>query len=164
MLSDRLALIEELNEPYGFSVWDVTTGKRFGKKGMVLGEAYRRLPRIVTDDRRTLVCINEEGYVVVDLMTAEVRRRSLDPSCKHAGWHSPTLSADGKTLALQVTEKVLPRQPSGIKLFDIATGNEIGFLPNAHSPAFSHDGKTLAVTNQGQIELWDYPLAQQLPP
>ena len=49
-------------------------------------------------------------------------------------------------------------EPRSIKLWDVATGNELATLDGVHCPdhiAFSPDGKTLVSSDAGEIKLWD---------
>jgi WD40 repeat protein len=170
--------VEKLEESTGFQVWDMTTGKRFGREGLTLGDAYWRSNTTGTPDDRLIACMAFERVHIVDLMAGERRTIELGPNCESRG--SASLSPDGRIIALRLLESP-PSQPpwpwnvlarfgikqpgstakvrSGVRLYDTTNGEGIAYFPEADCAVFSDDGKTLAVANsKGQIELWDYPL------
>jgi hypothetical protein len=168
-LSARLVLVEDLREQPGFTVWDMSTGKRFGKEDLVLGEAYWRCPRVATPDGRIVACINENGIHVVQLMTGEMHTIRDSPTLYDVGGGGMAISPDGKKIAVPHFNRLDKKDGGkalkprlGVTLFDSTSGQELAHFPDASCAAFSQDGKTLAVANgRGEIELREFSIAPE---
>lgn len=79
---------------------------------------------------------------------------------EHGQWNGLALSADGKLLALSVTNNSRLAKPSyWISLRDAATGKEVRQFANTRSSSYgfalSPNGKTLATTDSDSVVLWD---------
>jgi WD40 repeat protein len=166
-LGGRLAIRPISETGLSYEVWDMTTGKRAGKEGLVLDDDCWTWPTVSSADERIIACTTDTNIHIVELSTGEMRTISVSPRWRIVEWRRATMSPDGRRIAVPLVSSPTIDQPRFLKrrveLFDTATGEALGFFPKAHCAAFSYDGKTVAVANpDGQIELWDlgtFPIA-----
>jgi WD40 repeat protein len=175
-LSGRLSADEIANKNSKTNLRDITTGEAIGAPISVFADHLDA----ATPDGRILVYRNADGFLVNEAPTGKMRNIQFASCSWLPQLGQSTLSPDGRAIVLPgislpqttwfistlqrtglLTADHVPLTSAGYKLFDTSTGEELASFPDAHCAAFSPDGKTLALANgQGQIELWDYPLAR----
>jgi WD40 repeat protein len=127
----------------------------------------------MTPDCQTLVNIYGNIHIW-EVATGE--ERMLE---RQANDH-PTLTPDGKFLGAQIKNWVrmqtwfnkledflgIGSKPKkgekAVILYDLSSGDEVGFIADATLPQFSPDGKTLAVLQGRSLHLYDFPLRKPL--
>jgi WD40 repeat protein len=150
----------------GLHLWDVASGRSLGVFGN--GDRGEGMTFAVAPDGRHLVTVGFNGYggrkggggalcpvTLWDLVKRE-KVRSLDEDANTTVFTAATFAPDGKTLALVAGFNRRGGNPTGVHLWDVASGDEIrrleGIIPadangvaSARSVAYSPDGRTLGV-------------------
>jgi WD40 repeat protein len=127
----------------------------------------------LTPDCQTLVFIDGKIHI---WDTTTGHGRTLDRQAND----QPTLTPDGKVLATEIKNWVrvqtwfnkledflgIGSKPTkGNKaaiLYDLSSGDEVGFIADATNPRFSPDGKTLVVHQDGALHFYDIPMRKPL--
>jgi WD40 repeat protein len=140
--------------------WDLATGKCADTDDSDKRTDFLYVCNAVASaDGKTLALSDHRSVVVKEARTG----KTLGRFDNVGGW-SLALSADGKTLAASGLGSILDVERPGVRLFDIATGKELGRYGEkkywVHALAFSPDGKSLAMNVQdsrfeSSVEVWD---------
>jgi WD40 repeat protein len=170
-------------------LWDTTTSVKLPSMVPFPGSGFGTWPTTVTPDGRFIGYYSQSCMYIFEVMTGERRSIPFDQppwystEMREHSFHPGVFSPAGNAIVVRVRLNessssephwVLnllarlginlgrgPESGFGVKLYQIASGEEIAHFSGASYAAFSPDGKTLAVAKaNGQIELWDFPLAQ----
>jgi hypothetical protein len=155
---------------------DMTTGEVIRKEVPFFSDLTWGYPIRASRDGEILLYVVDHGFLVYETVTRKTAIVAFSPGWQPSGKDPAMLSPDGQIIACFVCPKPFERNwflnlvesfgvtlttfKQGVQLYDVRTGNAFAYFPDAYCAALSHDGKTLAVAN-GQIELWDYPLAHR---
>jgi WD40 repeat protein len=170
-----------------FVFWDLTTGQMINNEVSISHPHSRWLPITATPDGRYIAFFMETSVSLSDLNTGRTwtvpfakgwQGFPKGGDARGAPCYAGSLSADGRTLVVSLCDSPPPQRfwfykplawlgidlaegwhlQYGIALYDTATGEELGYFPEAEFGTLSYDGRTLALANgKGQIELWDWP-------
>jgi hypothetical protein len=149
----------------GLHLWDAAAARHLGPIGSGDGGA---MTVAIAPDGRHVVTIGWGGgrgetcpVTLWDMVKRE-KVRSLDEDANSTAFFAAAFSPDGKTLTLAAGFNRRGGNPTGIHLWDVATGDEIrrldgvipadgGRVPPIQALAYSPDGRNLAVLTDANL-------------
>jgi WD40 repeat protein len=148
--------------------WSLATGKQVWHKQLWRpkeGESWwSSWRKAFSSDGKLLAAIEGDVVSLYDTATGkEQGRLSVGPA-----WGLPSISPDGKILAVQIPPKQGKEETIRIQLWDVSARKKgpVLTLKDAGSiragPVFSRDGKILAITHVVGLSLWDTATGRQL--
>jgi WD40 repeat protein len=145
------------NETGAIRIWDPASRKVVRQlKAPAETISYGALSR----DGSTLVCLDAEGFFVVQDLAAGKHLRRLGKWDERSPLHAIRFSPDGKILAAVGAARSSQRSEGLVRLWDVATGRELprlaGLRGGLLAAAFSPDSRLLAVGGKDSaVHLFD---------